>query len=572
MNIRTWFRQSAAEDADGDMRQWRTATAVAVGLCLATAALVWLAWVATRQWQRGTELLQERRAAEALALAHAAVVRDMRGAWVSFLVAVDPPALQEDPPYELLHRSAQTFALFPYVESVVVWRADDSGDAQTYAFIRSDRPPVWAEGGQRDDSFPVLLVRDPKPMAQPLDEARRADTSAGPYSFIETAIGGVPYQLVTHAFTESAPSRRVNRVVALVINVDWVRRNYFGPILEQIASIGGVNDSVAFSVADQAGEVLAATGPVASVGTDSQRRFPLLFMESTALRTASKPRPAVQEFAVVVRHLPGTTGSAVLAGGSRILLLIGLAALASVAALLQTVRAVRGSVRLASMKSEFVSAVTHELKTPLVTIRLVGDTLARGRYASPEAIQDYARMLSEEAAKLSQSIDHLLTYARYSEEMPRAAASLVPVADIVEDAVERFRTTMATRGSRLELDMPGDLPQVFVDGRAVSQAIEILIDNALKYSLDPPVITIRARNEGAFVRLTVADRGIGIHEDDLARVQERFFRGRNAPANGSGLGLAIADRVVRQNGGELRMESTLGVGTEAHLLLRTERA
>lgn len=553
------------------MRQWRTAIAVAVGLCVATAALVWLAWVATRQWQQGTELLQERRAAEALALAHAALVRDMRGAWVSFLVAVDPPALQDDPPYELLHRSAQTFALFPYVESVVVWRGDDAGGAQTYAFIRSDRQPSWADGGRQEDSFPVLMVRDPGAFGPALEKAR-AEASAGPYSFIETSINGVPYQIVTHIFTEPAPSRRVNRVVALVINVDWVRHNYFGPILEQIASIGGVNDSVAFAVADHQGQVLASTGPAASAGTETQRRFPLLFMESTALRAGATPRPAVQEFAVVVRHAPGTTGSAVLAGGSRILLLIGLAALASLAALLQTVRAVRGSVRLASMKSEFVSAVTHELKTPLVTIRLVGDTLARGRYASPEAIQDYARMLSEEAAKLSQSIDHLLTYARYSEELPRSAASMVPVSDIVEDAVERFRTTMTTRGSRLEVDVPADLPQAFVDGRAVSQAIEILIDNALKYSLDPAAITIRARNEGAFVRLTVSDRGIGIHEDDLVRVQERFFRGRNAPANGSGLGLAIADRIVRQNGGELRMDSTLGVGTDAHLLLRTERA
>lgn len=572
MNIRAWFRQSAAEDADGDMRQWRTAIAVAVGLCLATGALVWLAWVATRQWQRGTELLQERRAAEALALAHAAVVRDMRGAWVSFLVAVDPPALQDDPPYELLHRSAQTFALFPYVESVVVWRGDDSGGAQSYAFVRSDRQPAWAEGGRRQDSFPVLMLPDPKPFAAAVDEARKAEASAGPYSFIETDIDGVPYQIVTHIFTEPAPSRRVNRVVALVINVDWVRRNYFGPILEQIASIGGVNDSVSFSVADHDGRTLASTGPAASAGTELQRRFPLLFMESTALRAGLRPRPAVQEFAVVVRHVPGTAVNAVLAGGSRILLLIGLAALASIAALLQTVRAVRGSVRLATMKSEFVSAVTHELKTPLVTIRLVGDTLARGRYASPEAIQDYARMLSEEAAKLSQSIDHLLTYARYSEAMPQDAFTMVHLSDVVDDAVERFRATLAARDSRLELDLPTDLPQVCADGRALSQAIEILVDNALKYSLDPPAITIRARNEGAFVRLTVADRGIGIHPEDLARVQERFFRGRNAPANGSGLGLAIADRVVRQNGGELRIDSTLGVGTEAHLLLRTERA
>ncbi|MGC4083247.1 MAG: HAMP domain-containing sensor histidine kinase [Vicinamibacterales bacterium] len=572
MNIRAWFRQSAADGADGDMRQWRTAIAFAVGLCIATGALVWLAYVATRQWQRGTELLQERRAAEALALAHAAVVRDMRGAWVSFLVSIDRTALEDDPPYDLLHRSAQTFALFPYVESVVVWRQGERGREQTYAFVRSDRPPAWAGTGQQQDSFPVLLLRDPPPFAPVMAQLRKPDQSGSPFSLIDTAIDGSQYQIVTHVFTDPASGRRVDRIVALVINLEWVRRFYFGPILEQIASIGGVNDSVSFSVTDEHDTLLASTGPVASAGTELQRRFPFIFMESTALRVGLRPLPAAKEFAVHVRHAPGTTANAVLSGGTRILLLIGLAALASIAALLQTVRAVRGSVRLATMKSEFVSAVTHELKTPLVTIRLVGDTLAHGRYASPETIQEYARMLSQEAGKLSQSIDHLLTYARYSEEMPPAALTMCHVHDIVDDAVERFRATLSERDGTLEIDLPPDLPPVFVDARAASQAVEILIDNALKYSPDRPAITIRAAGDGAFVSVTVSDRGIGIHPDDVARVHERFFRGRNAPNNGSGLGLAIANRIVRQNGGDLRITSELGVGTEVHLLLRTERA
>jgi signal transduction histidine kinase len=569
VSIRVWFRQSEAESADADTRRWRTAVGVAAGLCIATGALVWLAYTATRQWQRGTELLQERRAAEALALAHAALVRDMKGAWVSFLVPIDHPALEDDPPYELLHRSAQTFARFPYVESVVVWRGDDRAVEQTYAFIRSDRRPAWDHSEHQQDSFPVLMLRGSLPFAGVIGQARRAETASGPFALLESDIGGVPYQIVTHIIAEPAPNHRVTRVVALAIDLDWVRHYYFAPILEQIASIGGVNDSVSFSVSDDTSQVLASTGPPSPARTELQRRFPFIFMESTALRAGSRPRPPVREFAVHVRHVPGPAGTAVLSGGYRILLLIGLAALATVAALLQTVRAVRGSVRLATMKSEFVSAVTHELKTPLVTIRLVGDTLARGRYASPETIRDYAQMLSQEAAKLSQSIDHLLTYARYSENVPPTAFAMVDVSDIVDDAAERFRASLLERGCTLDVRIPAGVPQVCVDGRAVSQAVEILIDNALKYGADRPSIEIEARDEGAFVRLTVSDRGIGIHPDDLAHVQERFFRGRNAPANGSGLGLAIADRIIRQNGGGMTIDSELGVGTKVHLLLRT---
>ena len=146
--------------------------------------------------------------------------------------------------------------------------------------------------------------------------------------------------------------------------------------------------------------------------------------------------------------------------------------------------------------------------------------------------------------------------------------------EIAEQGVataERFRASLIEGGYALEVDIPVGLPQVCVDGRAVSQALEIIIDNALKYGADRRTIAITARNEGAMVRLTVADRGIGIHPDDLARVQERFFRGRNAPANGSGLGLAIASRIIRQNGGDMTIESELGVGTTVHLLLRTQR-
>lgn len=571
MRIGPWFRRARADGADADTRQWRAAVAFAVGLCVATGGLVWLSYVATRQWQRGTELLQERRAAEALALAHAALVRDMKGAWVSFLVPIDHTALEDDPPYDLLHRSAQTFARFPYVESVLVWRGDTT-PPQTYAFIRSERRPAWDHSTEQQDSFPVLMLREPRPFAPVIEQARHEQTSSGPFALLESTIEGVPYQFVSHIIVGSSPEHRVTSLVALAIDLDWVRTSYFGPILDQIASIGGVNDSVAFFVSDDEERLLASTGPGSPMGTELQRRFPFIFMESTALRVGSRPRPAVKEFAVHVRQIPGATGSAVLSGGSRILLLIGLAALASVAALLQTVRAVRGSVRLATMKSEFVSAVTHELKTPLVSIRLVGDTLARGRYASTETIQEYARLLSREAANLGQSIDHLLTYARYTEATPTATLVAASVSDLVEDAVERFRATLVERNGSVQVVVPATLPQVRIDVRAMSHAVEIVLDNALKYSDASPAVRISAIDDGPFVRLTVADQGIGIHPDDLPHVQERFFRGRNAHANGSGLGLAIASRIVRQNGGELLIESTVGEGTQVHLRLRAERA
>jgi signal transduction histidine kinase len=225
------------------------------------------------------------------------------------------------------------------------------------------------------------------------------------------------------------------------------------------------------------------------------------------------------------------------------------------------------------MKSEFVSAMTHELKTPLVTIRLVGDTLARGRYASTETIQEYARLLSTEAKRLSQSIDHLLTYARYTDEASPILSErvFVDLADLVDDVVDRFGPRFEEHGMAVEVRVSRDLPRVCVDSQAIMQVLEIIVDNAIKYSDQHSPLSIAAGAEESVVRLTVADRGVGIHREDLPHVRDRFFRGRNAGTGGSGLGLAIAQRILKSHGGELRIRSTVGVGTEVDLLLETRR-
>ena len=221
------------------------------------------------------------------------------------------------------------------------------------------------------------------------------------------------------------------------------------------------------------------------------------------------------------------------------------------------------------MKSDFVSAVTHELKTPLALIRLVGDTLAQGRYSSRDDVQEYARLLSQETSRLGQSIDNLLTYARYTEADTRPLTSLPPidVADVVEDALERFRPTLSERGFEVTSNVPRELPHVMADGRAVTQVVEIVIDNAIRYSNDTRVLKIVGRTEGKHVLLTIADRGAGIHKKDMEHVFDRFFRGRNAGEGGSGLGLAIARRILRHYGGDIAVRSSVGVGTEIDLTL-----
>jgi signal transduction histidine kinase len=249
--------------------------------------------------------------------------------------------------------------------------------------------------------------------------------------------------------------------------------------------------------------------------------------------------------------------------------LITIAAAASLLALVLTVRADRASVALASMKSDFVAAVTHELKSPVAFIRLVGDTLANGRYTSPTTVREYAGLLSVEASRLGASIDNLLTYARYSSSRAAASTDLADVdpADLVEDTLQGFRPTLANLDFELVVDLPADLPHVCVERPAMIQALDNLVDNAIKYSTGTRHLAVRARATAKTVTLTIADRGSGIASEDLSRVFERFYRGRNVPVSGSGLGLPIAKRIVESHDGQITVRSTIGVGTEVEVRL-----
>jgi signal transduction histidine kinase len=220
------------------------------------------------------------------------------------------------------------------------------------------------------------------------------------------------------------------------------------------------------------------------------------------------------------------------------------------------------------MKSDFVAAVTHDLKTPVAAIRLVGDTLARRRYDSVETVADYARLLSQEAARLSRSIDGLLTYSRYTEwSRTPVSSSAFDIADVIEDALEELRPLLDQLGFDLTVDVPRSLSPVSADRPALVQVVECVIDNAIKYSADAPALRIVGRMDAGRVRVSFSDKGIGIPPEDIRHVFDRFYRGHNVSKAGSGLGLTIAQRIVNAHGGTIDIRSTINVGTDVELSL-----
>jgi signal transduction histidine kinase len=566
-----------------------------VAMFAATVGLVWFGYVATREWRSGTNLLLERRANEALALVRAALSADMKGAWITAIVPFNTTSLDEDPPYSMFQVAARTFARFPYPESFVLWKhtrlrqgfgeAGGRDEGATYVFNRADRPPPWETRPSSDDPFPVVLVRDPAALAGLVASVRTQATAASPFIMLEQPIDGTPYQIVAHALFASDASHGLLGFMAFTVNEQWLHAQYFDPLVEQVAKIGGGRGGLSITVSDNEGRVVTKAAPSEPDGAgDLHTRFPLLFIDPALVKSISSlgyardvpdgsrgtsPPTRVREWTVHVRSVPDQALLATLQGARRMFFLISIAAGASLLALVLTVRADRASAALASMKSDFVAAVTHELKTPVASIRLVGDTLSNGRYTSPTTVREYAGLLSVEASRLGASIDNLLTYARYSSSQAASATELADVepADLVEDALQGLRPVLANLEFDLVVDVPSDLPQICVDRPAMIQALDNIVDNAIKYSTTEKHVTVRGAATAKSVTLTVRDRGTGIARKDLSRVFERFYRGKNVTSSGSGLGLPIAKRIVESHGGRIDVRSIVGSGTEVDVTL-----
>jgi signal transduction histidine kinase len=545
--------------------------------------------VATREWRSGTNLLVERRANEALALVRKGLSSDMKGAWITAIVPFNITNLDEDPPYSMFQVAARTFAQFPYPESFVLWKhtrlRQGSGEARrsalgaeaaereegaTYVFNRADRPPPWETRPSSDDPFPVVLLRDPPAVAGLVTAVRDHATASAPFIMLERPIDGRPYQIVAHALFASGPSHALLGFMAFTVNEQSLLAQYFDPLVEQLAKIGGGPGGLSITVSDDEGRAVTKAAPLEPDGVgDLHTEFPLLFIDPALVKSISSRPTRVREWTVHIRSLPDQTLLATLQGARRMFVLISIAAGASLLALVLTVRADRASAALASMKSDFVAGVTHELKTPVAFIRLVGDTLANGRYTSPKTVQEYAGLLSVEASRLSSSIDNLLTYARYSSATAVSATELADVepAELVEDALQGMRPVLANLEFDLVVDVPPDLPQICVDRPAMIQALDNIVDNAIKYSPTQKYLAVNGTATATSVTLTVRDRGTGIAGKDLSRVFERFYRGGNATVSGSGLGLPIAKRIVESHGGRIAVRSAVGSGTEVDVTL-----
>jgi signal transduction histidine kinase len=541
-------------------------------LCVATVALLWLGYRATTEWNRSEIQLADKRASEKLALLIAALDRDMKGAQLSVLVPINQEQLAGGGPAALSALFARAFARFPYPESFFVWSRPSPQHEYTYVFNRADRLPPWDTNGAAAARYPVVTRRDRTALHPFIEQIQRDATHRKRFAAYELVIAGVPYQVVVHLlYDDLTGAGRLFGLVGYTVNLPWVKREYFAELVRQVSQIGGEGDDMALTLTNSPGGVVTPLPPLsASTPARHFQRFPIRFFDRNLTQLLPTERQPEQWTAQVTPYKEGADLG--LLSGQRMFALMGLAALASVISVVVIARGLTVTSELIAMKSEFVSTVTHELKTPLSVMRLVADTLVTGRYKGPEKIAEYGELLSAEVARMTHLIDNLLSFARLNRVDNFYAPAALDLAELLEEASLNFRSRMAQLGVTVAIDLGSEPITLHADRTALLLALDNLLDNAIKYSAESAVraITLRGHLDGAVVIIEVEDHGSGIPAEDLPNVLERFYRGRLARGGGSGLGLAIVNQIVRDHGGQVSITSAVGLGTTVSVLLPAE--
>jgi two-component system phosphate regulon sensor histidine kinase PhoR len=218
--------------------------------------------------------------------------------------------------------------------------------------------------------------------------------------------------------------------------------------------------------------------------------------------------------------------------------------------------------RLADMRRDFVANVSHELKTPLAAIRGYAETLRDGALDEPPTARRFTERILQHCGRLQALLDDLLTLSRLESIAP-APSEPVDLNEVVQRAVDLLAATARERQVTFEVEEEA-LPELRGDTDSIERMVLNLLDNAIKYNQPGGEVRVRLAQDGQHAVLEVSDTGIGIPQESLVRIFERFYRvdkGRARDDGGTGLGLAIVKHVVQAHGGQVDVESRVGKGT-----------
>jgi len=228
-------------------------------------------------------------------------------------------------------------------------------------------------------------------------------------------------------------------------------------------------------------------------------------------------------------------------------------------------RVVGKQIRLNRLKNDFIATVSHELKTPLASMRVLVDTLLEGRYRDQQQAEEYLRLTARENERLSRLIDNFLTFSRMERNKKAFDIEQTSAAEIAEAAVEAVQTKFNNENCKFTVTIDDNLPFIMADKDAMITVLVNLLDNAYKYTCDDKLLELKVFSENGFVCFSVKDNGVGMTRRQMKKVFGRFYQADSTLARrtgGTGLGLSIVKFVVDAHKGRITIESKPDKGSE----------
>jgi signal transduction histidine kinase len=544
---------------------------MAAAMCAIVAVLTVWGYRANQESQRANQVLADRRAAEAAALVARAFSRDMRGAHASVLLSAEWSVDMLAPPFDIQAIISRAFTDYPYPESFFAWMGEPSFETMRF-FDRADRRPPSRPRMERA-TFPVEIASAPAFATEIARRIAANRTADGMSSIFEMEFEGVPYQVVTRLVYEDDFQERLAAGFGFTVNLEWARATYFPEQVDEMRSAAGIGDDLTLTIRDENGRPVAGQPPASTTAPLIRHDFPMVFADPLRIGFRSPPELPTRNWSIEV----GSEQAPVLLGlvafrerGTFILMAATAVALAL--GLASAARAARATAQMAELRSDFVATLTHELKTPIASIRALGDSIRSGRASDAEEVREYAGLVVEESRQLARLVDNALAYARVTDATEVYHFEPVSLHELIDEALARFAARLQVGGFSVTRQIPDALPLVRADRAALRLLLDNLVDNAIRYSDERRCLTIATAIDGDKVNLSVADAGIGMSEEDVRNLGRKFFRGTGGLGrSGSGLGLAIVGRIAKAHGSTLDVASRVGQGTTVRIALPIAR-
>ena len=230
-------------------------------------------------------------------------------------------------------------------------------------------------------------------------------------------------------------------------------------------------------------------------------------------------------------------------------------------------------VKLDNMQKELVADVSHELKTPITSIMGYADTLLEGGY-DEETQAKFLNVIASESRRMARLVTDLLTLSRYDSNKKKTQKESFDLGELVKRCQEKLAIEIKKKGHTVNSFVTADVPPVYADKDDIERVVLNILTNSIKYTPDNGEIKIYVGFVYNDAYIKVFDNGIGIPEDDLSRIFERFYRvdkARTREMGGTGLGLSIAKEILDKNGGSIDIKSKVGEGTEVVIRIPTKQ-